>query len=497
MTVAGTPPSIRIGEFEFRPGAGELRRGEVVCRLQPQTVALLLQFAGHAGEVLTREDLRRSLWKGDTFVEFDDGLNHAVARLREAFGDAARDPRYIETVPRRGYRLIAPVAPAALPAVAPAGPPGPPAAPRAYPRALGLVAAGFAILALAVWLLTSGGAGARTGSGVDGEVYEEYLKGNIQIERYGDLRAVERALRHYQAAAARDDRFAAAQAGVSMAYMQKMMYESEPAKYLREASAAAHRAVALDPGLADGHLAVGRLESFYRWNWRAADQAFARALQFHPTHTFARNYYSAYLTALGRYDDAVAFTRATLALDPHSPSAHAMLAQAYLAAGKTSDAIDVARRALSIDPTFSTMRRFLALACLEAEPARAIEESKRILVPDEANVLAIRAAISACAGERAEAIALREQLNHARPEQYVRPTRMAQLEACLGDKDAAFRWLEKGVQDHELDMAMVSAFPLLKPLRDDPRFAGILRRMNLPATGHSEAGPWSGRLRLP
>ena len=336
------------------------------------------------------------------------------------------------------------------------------------------------------WRRSSGcshprGRARRRAAGLDAGAYEEYLKGNIQIERYGDVRAVDRALQHYRAAVARDGRFGAAQAGVAIAYMQKMMYESDPVKYLRDASEAAHRAVALDPDLADGHLAVGRLESFYNWNWRAADQAFARGLQLHPTHTFARNYYSAYLTALGRYEEAVAFTRATLALAPHSLSAHAMLAQAHLAAGEAPDAIDVGRRALSIDPSFSMMHRFLALAYLETDPAKAVEESKAVLVPDEANILAIRAAIAACAGEHAEAVALRAQLNQVKAQHYVRPTRMAQLEACLGDRDAAFRWLEQGLQDHELDMAMVAASPLLKPLEADPRFATILARMNFPA----------------
>ena len=179
MIVAGTPQSMRIGEFDFHPGAGELRRGDVACRLQPQTVALLLQLVEHAGKVLTREDLHKSLWKVDTFVGFDDGLNHAVARLREAFGDAARRPSYIETVPRRGYRLIAPVAPlpAVLPEVPPVGLPDPPEPPRVHPRMLGLAAVGLAVLASVVWLLTSRGAGARTAGAVDAAAYEEYPQG--------------------------------------------------------------------------------------------------------------------------------------------------------------------------------------------------------------------------------------------------------------------------------------------------------------------------------
>jgi len=97
----------RIGQFELDADSGELRRDGVKTRLAEQPLQILLLLLDHPGEVVTREDLRKRLWPGDTFVDFDMGLNRAVRKLRDALGDSADQPTYIETLPRRGYRLIA------------------------------------------------------------------------------------------------------------------------------------------------------------------------------------------------------------------------------------------------------------------------------------------------------------------------------------------------------------------------------------------------------
>lgn len=99
----------RFGEFVLDPTSAELRSNGIVARLQPQPLQILLTLLDHAGEVVSREQFRSLLWAEDTYVEFDDGLNHAVRRLRSALSDTAQVPRFIETIPRRGYRFIAPV----------------------------------------------------------------------------------------------------------------------------------------------------------------------------------------------------------------------------------------------------------------------------------------------------------------------------------------------------------------------------------------------------
>src|ERR1700722_5083932 len=106
-----SPPSpfVRFAQFELDSRAGELRKDSRRIKVQEQPLQILAMLLEHPGEVVTREELRQKLWPADTFVDFDHGLNSAVARLREALSDSAEKPRFIETVAKRGYRFIAPI----------------------------------------------------------------------------------------------------------------------------------------------------------------------------------------------------------------------------------------------------------------------------------------------------------------------------------------------------------------------------------------------------
>jgi DNA-binding winged helix-turn-helix (wHTH) protein/tetratricopeptide (TPR) repeat protein len=103
------PIRVRLGVFELDLQAGELHKGDLKILLQEQPFQVLRILVEHAGELATREDIQKKLWPNDTFVEFDHGINTAIKRLRTALGDSAENPKYIETVARRGYRLIVPV----------------------------------------------------------------------------------------------------------------------------------------------------------------------------------------------------------------------------------------------------------------------------------------------------------------------------------------------------------------------------------------------------
>ena len=98
---------IRFGTFELDVRAGELRKRGAKIRLQEQPLRILEMLLAHPGQLVTREELRSRLWPSDTFVDFDHGLNKAINKLREALGDSAESPRFVETIPRRGYRMIA------------------------------------------------------------------------------------------------------------------------------------------------------------------------------------------------------------------------------------------------------------------------------------------------------------------------------------------------------------------------------------------------------
>jgi DNA-binding winged helix-turn-helix (wHTH) protein len=132
MDAAPTRLVYRFATFEADPATGELRKAGVRLRLPEQPFRVLIMLLERPGELVTREDIRQKLWPADTFVDFDHGLNTVINRLRETLGDSASNPRFIETLARRGYRFLAPVeatgpASAAAPPPAQAEPISPPA----------------------------------------------------------------------------------------------------------------------------------------------------------------------------------------------------------------------------------------------------------------------------------------------------------------------------------------------------------------------------------
>src|SRR5690348_4095746 len=141
---------VRFGVFELNPQTGELCKSGLRIRLQEQPLRVLVTLLERPGELVTREELRKKLWPDDTFVDFDQGLGTAIRKLREALGDTADNPRFIETLPRRGFRFIAPVN--GNRAAAEAGPAAPsitsePPATRRSARRSGLMVAGVLLSA--------------------------------------------------------------------------------------------------------------------------------------------------------------------------------------------------------------------------------------------------------------------------------------------------------------------------------------------------------------
>ncbi len=140
-----SPTPIRFGVFEVDLASGELRKQGVRIKLQEQPFQALIALLERPGEVLTREELQKRLWPSDTTVDFDRGLNKAIARVRDALGDDADNPRFIETLPSRGYRFLTQVEPASSPATEiPSSPASvPPVTPR---RRLPWIAGGLAVV---------------------------------------------------------------------------------------------------------------------------------------------------------------------------------------------------------------------------------------------------------------------------------------------------------------------------------------------------------------
>jgi DNA-binding winged helix-turn-helix (wHTH) protein len=164
VAVSPAEDVIRFGLFELDLKAGQLSRNGTKLRLPQQPLQLLAVLLERPGEILTRDELRQRLWSSDVFVDFDHGLNKSIQKLRDALGDSATSPRYIETIPRVGYRFIAPVRNGARPlepeVVMKIGGPAPaPAAPAVAGKQRGRwrvlatgVFAGLAIVGVVVYL---------------------------------------------------------------------------------------------------------------------------------------------------------------------------------------------------------------------------------------------------------------------------------------------------------------------------------------------------------
>ena len=115
----GTHKLLRFGVFELNLDTEELRKSGTIIKLSPQPLRLLALLANHSGQIVTREEIKEQLWGEETFVDFEQGMNHCIKQIRTVLGDNADNPLYVETLPRRGYRFLAPIVSKNIPAPAP------------------------------------------------------------------------------------------------------------------------------------------------------------------------------------------------------------------------------------------------------------------------------------------------------------------------------------------------------------------------------------------
>lgn len=146
-------PPIRFGVFELDPGSGELKKAGILVHLPPQPARVLAMLVSHPGEIITRDQIREQLWDEDTHVDFDHGLNQCIAQIRTVLSDDADTPRYVQTLPRRGYRFVARVERIQLPQAV--NDPEAPVTPARQRRLYWLLAVAFAVAACLPWLYST------------------------------------------------------------------------------------------------------------------------------------------------------------------------------------------------------------------------------------------------------------------------------------------------------------------------------------------------------
>lgn len=329
----------RFAEFELGGRPLTLRRGGSPVALQPQPARALDLLLRRAGEAVTREELREHLWGIEHHLDHEQGINFTIRKIRAALGDDSLKPRFVETLPRLGYRFVAPVE--RLPAAGPGPRPA---------RSLRWIGAGVAIVLVALVALAGGWVPLpqRQPPPVPRGAHDTYLRGSYLVGR-GDEASVLLGIRTLQEAVAAAPSLARAHAALADAYL-KLMFTHPSAEIAAPAEIAARRAVELDPGLAEGHLALANVLFYFRTDWPGAGREFRRALELQPGAAAALHGYGLYLASLGRFEEAIDSIRQAVDLDPATVYISSDLAQVYYWARRYGAAAERARANLLVDP---------------------------------------------------------------------------------------------------------------------------------------------------
>ena len=312
----------------------------------------------------------------------------------------------------------------------------------------------------------------------DPAAFEDYVRGRFFWNQRTSEGLLE-AIRCFERAVAKDPSYALAYAGLADCYSLAVWYVPMPAsEAVPRLTAAATKAAALDPNLAEAHLAVASVYSF-RWLWSDANREQERAIALNPGYATARHWHSLNLALTGHFDEAVREAQRARELDPLSPSINTDLGWVYYLARRYDDAIGAYRSTLARDPGFTLAHFDLALAySAENRDADAVAEMQK--ASDRgSDYLAGMGYVLGRAGRRDAALRELSQLRDLARARYVPPYHFAWIYTGLGDRDRAIAELEQVYREHTQHVVDFKTVPMFDPLRSDPRYADLVRRVGL------------------
>jgi TolB-like protein/Tfp pilus assembly protein PilF len=313
------------------------------------------------------------------------------------------------------------------------------------------------------------------------EAYQLYLKGRFfWNKRTGQN--LNKAADYFNQAIAADRKYALAYVGLADAYVLMPLYGAgAPQDCYPKAKAAAKKALELDDASAEAHTSLAQVYCYYDLDYPQAIREFQRAIELNPNYATAHQWYgSSGLAALGQFDDAVAEVKRAIALDPLSLVINTDLGNTYYRARRYDEAVEQMRKTLEMDPAFYYAHWNLgsALAAKGALKPAIEEYEKARALNDDPSMLGLLANAYAKSGNKAEALKIRDQLESISKQRYVSGYSFALAYLGLGNKEEAFRWLEKAYDDRAGDaLRFVKVEPLLDPLRGDPRFEALVAKI--------------------
>lgn len=498
---------IRFGVYEANLSSGELRKNGVKVKLQELPFRALKLLLSRPYEVVSRDQLRQALWPEGVFVDFDHGISSAMNRLRDALGDSADNPIFIETVERRGYRWIAPVivpTPPVQPGpvlvnpvrVTPMEKPESPAQVPSEPWRWSLVFPAVALL-LVIWILWPSQHSANANSvtplatspvsrhAANPEAEQFYLRGRFywQKRTADDLN---KAVDAFTQAIVHDPAYAPAYVGLANCYNLLREYTKMPASeaYPR-ALAAARKAIELDDQSSDAHASLAFALFYGNWDALGAEREFRRAMELQPNNAVAHHWYATYLSTVGRHSEALGEIERAQALDPASKAILADKGDLLWIAGRRDEAMTLLKQLEASEPDFISPHRYLRGFYFAAgDYSDSLEEWKQeaSLMHDAASLKLWETAkkgyvTRGFGGMLVNTLSEQKKLCASGT---TSPYLVAGTSALLGNTQEALHYLKTAYDQHDEYMLGAPDDPTFKNLRDELAFRELVAKLNFP-----------------
>ena len=454
-------------------------------RLAPQPLALLLELLDRAGEVVTREALVKILWPRG-IVDFDNSLNAVVRKLRVVLGDDSETPRFIETLPRIGYRFVGKTmaaAPAEEPVVGAAQiGAGGPAIRRSWLALLLLFAA---LIAMALFLRSdktppavapAPAADATPRRTTSERAYELYLQGIFNRSRR-DINGNDLATANFEAALEEDPYYVDAWAGLAETWSGDAMTQRAPtvAAYER-AKTAALRALELDESSGHAHAAIAHIHMMYEHDLAKAEAEVELGRKLDPGYARVWHTRAMLRTFQGRLPEALDDMRRAREIEPMNLLYSSNYGLLLYHARRYDEAIAHAKLLLASQPRLDSTRSLLIRALLAKGDVQAALDQLPLRVSEKPN-LADAGVVYARAGRRTEALAEIERVERIGQQGFGVGYDVALIQTALGNLDAACVALERALTDHSLQVLYMRSEPRLDALRVKPCVADVVRRL--------------------
>ena len=316
---------------------------------------------------------------------------------------------------------------------------------------------------------------------VNSKAHEDYLKGLYYLHRNteGDLRA---AIEYFQHTTEQDPNYASGFSGLASAYATLSSTYRAPREVMPQAKAAALRALELDQNLAEAHAWLGFVSINFDWDAVTAEKELKRATELNPSYADAHALYAWCLSGMGLHEQAIAEAKRAMQLDPFSRFSYGDLSWVLLMARRYDQALLESQTVVRRQPDFGYAHGVLGLSYAEnGRYTEAVTEAQSATrLDDSPFMLALLVQMHAFARNRTEAMKGLQEMEQLAKKRYVCSYEVATAYVLLGEKNQAFRWFDKAVEDRSDCMVALAVDPRLDSLRSDPRFQDLQRRVGLP-----------------